>query len=138
MLRIFTPGSPYKKQARFLAMLWTLLIFIGCFTPGKELPHVEVPFIDKWTHLVLFGGFTFLWLCTRPLCTRSWLISLFIIATGLGALIEVLQGVLTSLGRSMEFMDGVADSIGGALGIGLFCLFAYFANRNDHSSIKPS
>ncbi len=129
MLRIFTPGSPYIKQARFLAMLWTLLIFIGCFTPGKDLPQVEVPFIDKWTHLVLFGGFTFLWLCARPLRTTSWLVSLFLIAAGLGILIEILQGALTFLGRSMELMDAVADSIGGLLGIGLFCLCAKIAEQ---------
>ena len=124
MKRIFSPDSRYKKQAMFLAILWTLLIFIGCFTPGADLPKVDVPLIDKWTHLILFGGFTFLWLCSRPVVTRSSLIGWFLIATGLGAFIEVMQGILTFLGRSMEFMDGVADSIGGALGIGLFWLIA--------------
>ena len=95
MRRIFFPDSPYKKQARFLAILWTLLIFIGCFTPGKDLPDVEVPFIDKWTHLILFGGFTFLWLCARPLRTASWLVTMFFIALGLGIFIELMQGLLT-------------------------------------------
>jgi VanZ family protein len=129
MLRIFTPGSPYTKQARFLAVLWTLLIFIGCFTPGKDLPKVDVPLIDKWTHLVLLGGFSFLWLCARPAITAKWLITLFLISVSLGAFIEVLQGVLTFLGRSMEFMDAVADSIGALLGIGLFCLCAHLLRR---------
>ena len=120
MLRIFTPGSPYTKQARFLAMLWTLLIFIGCLTPGKDLPHVAVPLIDKWTHLVLFGGFTFLWFCARPVRTTSRMLSLFFIAAALGIFIEILQGTITSLGRSMELLDVVADGLGGLLGIGLF------------------
>ncbi len=124
MRRIFSSDSPYKKQARFLAILWTLLIFIGCFTPGKDLPEVDVPLIDKWTHLVLFGGFTFLWLCTKPLRTTRWLTTMFFIALGLGVFIEIMQGLLTFLGRSMELMDAVADGVGGLLGIGLFCLLA--------------
>ena len=125
MNRLFSPDSPYKKQARSLAILWTLLIFIGCFTPGKELPKVDVPFIDKWVHLVMFGGFTFLCLCARPLLNIRWLISLFLIASALGSAIELMQGLLSFLGRSMEFMDAVADSVGAILGISLFWLLAY-------------
>lgn len=129
MKRIFSPQSPYTKWARFLAMLWTLLIFIGCFTPSGDLPEVDVPLIDKWTHLILFGGFTFLWLCARPVPTRAWMITLFVIATALGAFIEIMQGVLVSLGRSMEFMDAVADIIGAALGIALFYGIAALVSR---------
>ncbi len=135
MLRIFTPDSPYKKQARFLAMLWTLLIFIGCFTPSAEIPKVDVPLIDKWTHLVMFGGFTFLRLCARPLRTANWLITLFIISAALGSFIELMQGALTTLGRSMELMDAVADSIGGALGIALFCLLAAVAGKKKSDTV---
>ena len=128
MTRIFSPDSPYKKQARFLAILWTLLIFVGCFTPGKELPKVDVPFIDKWVHLVLFGGFTLLWLCANPSRQFRRLAGLFLIAMALGAAIELLQGLLSFLGRSMEFMDAVADSVGAILGISLFWLLAYFTS----------
>lgn len=109
-------------------MLWTLLIFIGCLTPGKELPKVDVPFIDKWVHLVMFGGFTFLWLCARPLLRPRWLLIIFLMAVLLGAVIELLQGYLTVLGRSMEVMDALADAIGGSLGIGLFALL-YMAGK---------
>ena len=126
---LFSPDSLYTKQARSIAIIWTLLIFIGCFTPGKDIPKVEVPLIDKWVHLVLFGGFTFLWLCARPVTTTSWLATLFLIAVGLGAFIELMQGLLTFLGRSMELMDAVADSIGGLAGIGLFVFIASFANK---------
>jgi len=125
--RIFSPQSPYKKQARFLALLWTLLIFIGCFTPAKDIPKVDVPLADKWVHFVLFGGFTFLWLCSRPIINLKSLLTLFFIAVSLGSFIELVQGWLTFLGRSMELMDAVADSIGGILGIGLFCVCAHVA-----------
>ncbi len=131
MLRIFTPGSPYTKQARFIAIRWTLLIFIGCFTPGQDLPKVDVPLIDKWVHLVLFGGFTLFWLCAYPLRTIPRLLIMFLTAVALGCFIELMQGLLTFLGRSMELMDAVADAIGGLLGIGLFCLLAAFAGKEQ-------
>ena len=134
LAKVFTPASPYKKQARFLAILWTLLIFIGCFTPGKDIPQVDVPFVDKWVHIVLFSGFTFLWLCSHPVRTPTALIILFLIAVALCSFIEMMQGLLTFLGRSMELMDAVADCIGGAAGIGLFCLVAYLTGRPQKSS----
>ena len=115
-------------------MLWTLLIFIGCFTPGKEIPRVDVPLIDKWVHLVLFGGFTFLWLCARPIINLRSLLVLLLISVALGSFIEIMQGLLTFLGRSMELMDAVADSIGGLLGIGIFCLCAWFAKETNSES----
>lgn len=128
MNRIFSPDSPYTKQARFLAALWTLLILAGCFTPGRDIPKVDVPLIDKWVHLVLFGGFTFLWLCARPIVSLRRLVGLFVIAVAFGVAIELIQGLLSFLGRSMELMDAVADSIGALLGIALFCLFAFAAS----------
>lgn len=124
MFRIFSEDSPYKKQARFIAILWTLLIFIGCFTPGNELPKVNVPLIDKWVHLVMFGGFSFFWLCANPNIKLPRLSVLLLISIALGSVIELLQGVFKFLGRSMEFMDAVADSLGGLLGILLFSLMA--------------
>jgi VanZ family protein len=131
MIRIFHPDSPYKKRARFLAWLWTLLILIACFTPAKEIPKVDIPLIDKWTHLVLFGIFSFLWLCARPLRNPTWLATVFFISVAFGAFIEVMQGLLTFLGRSSEFMDAVADAIGGLLGIGLFALLAFITAKKQ-------
>lgn len=120
MRTIFTSASPYTKQARFIAMLWTLLIFIGCLMPSHRVPKVDMPLMDKWVHFVLFGGFTFLWLCARP--AHRGTRPLFILAAGvlLGAVIELLQHALPSLGRAMELMDVVADGIGALLGVLLF------------------
>ncbi len=130
MFRIFSEDSPYKKQARFIAILWTLLIFIGCFTPSNEIPKVNVPLIDKWVHLVMFGGFTFFWLSANPNIKISRLSGLLLISIVLGSLIELFQGLFKFLGRSMEFMDAVADSLGGLLGILLFSLIAYLIKKS--------
>ena len=122
ILRIFSPDSFYTKRARFAAILWTLLILFACFTPSADIPRVDIPLIDKWTHVVLFGVFSFLWLCARPVLTSKRVISLLIISVSFGAVIELLQGLLTFLGRSMEFWDAVADAIGGVTGIAVFII----------------
>lgn len=122
MRRLFSEDSPYKKQARFLAVLWTLLILLGCLAPSKSLPRVDVPLIDKWTHFVFFGGFTFLWLCAYPKSKRLWFFNIFFISVCFGSFIEIMQAAFPFLGRSAELLDLIADAIGGALGVGLFLL----------------
>lgn len=127
MKQIFSPGSPYKRQARSIAIVWTLLIFVGCLMPVHELPKVDVPLADKWTHFVLFGVFAFLWLCARPDGPFKYSLIILLLSIFLGCLIEYLQGTFTSLGRSPEVMDAVADAVGGLLGIVVFRLVAWAA-----------
>ena len=121
---IFTDQSNYKKQARLAAILWTLLIFIACLWPGKELPHSNIPLIDKWVHFIIFGGFSFLWLCAYPGINFKNLFIVFAAGCVLGYLVEVLQGTFPELGRSMDMMDAVADGIGSLLGTLFFRLLA--------------
>ena len=129
MLQLFTARSTYKKQARYMAALWTLLIFVGCFMPARDVPEVDVPLADKWVHFILFGGFTFLWLCAFPAAKASRLLLVFACGVALGSLIEIFQGLLVFLGRSCDIMDAVADSIGALLGTGLFRLGNYWAGK---------
>lgn len=133
---IFTSDSPYKKRARFLAVLWTLLIFVGCLMPAKNVPHVQVPLADKWVHFIFFGGFSFLWLCTRPSARLVNLCLVLALAVAYGTVIEVLQGVFTSLGRSSEVMDLVADSIGGVLGVLVFLTGVRFSRKNSFTQSR--
>ena len=123
-LPVFTPASRYKKIARFIAILWTLLILLGCFTPGEELPEVPVPLIDKWVHILLFSGFSFFWLLGYPAATFRRMALMVLLSLVFGSLIEVAQGIFTFLHRSMEFMDAVADTIGGLTGVLVFWLLS--------------
>lgn len=112
-------GAPYRKMALAAALLWTAAILVVCLWPGKELPHSDIPFIDKWTHFVLFGVFSILWLWAYPPQPRTG-ISQFrritFLAIGLGCLVEGLQSALPFLGRSGDYLDALADALGGILG----------------------
>jgi Predicted integral membrane protein len=128
MWPLFTAASKYKKRARFLAMLWTLLIFVLCLLPGNELPDVQLPFVDKWAHLVLFGIFTLLWLFANPSRNPRYLLLLLLITVFMGWLVEYIQGHFVP-GRSQDQMDTLADAIGGAIGIAIFALLTMVGDR---------
>ncbi len=126
--QLFSPQSPYKKRARNLTIVWTLLIFILCFIPGQEFPDVHIPMADKWVHFVLFAVFSFLWLCAGPTKKILPLLVAFVAGALLGWIVEELQGVLVSLGRSKSIQDIYADMLGSAIGVAVFC-FGMFFNR---------
>lgn len=128
MLEIFTEKSTYKYRAKWLAIGWTLLIFVLCFLPGHELPKVNMPFIDKWAHVILFAVFSFLWLCAIVTVNTYYLVIVFCITVFVGWLVEFIQGHYVS-GRYQDNMDTFADSVGGLVGIVLFVLIATYAKR---------
>ncbi|MGC4079359.1 MAG: VanZ family protein [Rubrivivax sp.] len=123
----FTAESPYKKRAKSFAIAWTLLIFIACFVPGKEIPDVDIPFADKWVHFLLFGMFNFLWLLARPSLHWRHLMFWLLLGTGFGWFVEELQGLLSFLGRAKDMKDIYADALGAVLGVLIFYICARYA-----------
>ena len=120
----FTKQSTYKKRARTLTILWTLLIFLLCLIPGNELPGVKIPMADKWAHFILFGVFSFLWMCAGPSVRFIKLLIAFAVGCLLGWLVEELQGLLASLGRNKSMQDIYADALGSLLGVIAFRIAA--------------
>lgn len=122
MKRLFSFFYLHKKRTAILASIWTLLILVACLLPGKDIPDVSFPLIDKWVHFLIFGGFTFLWLCTLRETTRRNGLLVWIASVLLGYAVELLQGSGITKGRSFDLYDLLADSIGGLLGLLLFYL----------------
>ena len=128
----FSTDTTYIKRARYLAMLWTLLIFILCFLPRRDIPEIKIPLIDKWAHMVLFGVFTYLWHCTIPAKSINYKIILLLITLFTGWLVEYIQGHYVE-GRTQDNMDTLSDIIGGAIGIALYSI-AYYKYNNTHKA----
>lgn len=124
---IFSKSSFLKKRARFIAILWTLLILFLCFIPSNEIPELHVPLADKWVHFILFGGFSFLWLVSSKKTSLFQLLQWAIITAIFGWLVEELQGLLSFLERCKETMDIVADTIGGVIG----CVFFFLLHKKN-------
>lgn len=127
--KIYREDSPYKRVSGILAIVWTLLILFLCFLPGKDIPDVKIPFVDKWVHFILFGVFAFLLMCWDPSKRIGWLILVVAMSVFLGWLVEYLQGQLPQLGRTQDNMDTLADSVGGVMGLALFLGLSGIANK---------
>jgi VanZ family protein len=112
------------------ALLWTIIIFILLALPGNMLPSEKgfsIPNFDKVVHIILFGGFVFLWslyYSFRPLPVfrlRRKFFFLFIVAVLYGTAMEYVQKYFIPF-RDYDTMDILADSIGAFLAF-LFALF---------------
>ena len=104
-----------------LSLLCILLIWVLSLTPFfPETPFDDVQFIDKWTHLVMYGGtcsviwFEYL-LHHRTIDWGKILLLSVVGMTLLGGLMELLQAFCTTT-RSGEWLDFWADSLGVLLG----------------------
>lgn len=106
----------YRRIVRCYPL--TLLVLVAvttlCLMPINDPPLKDVPLIDKWTHMVLFGGICMVMFVELSLnrCRQLWLS--LVCAALYGGLIELMQKYLTTC-RSGEWMDFVADAIGAAI-----------------------
>ena len=99
------------------------LVLIGLlsFTPFfPETPFDEVQFMDKWTHLVMYGGTTSViwWEYLRhhqQLDKRELVLWALLGMIILGGIVELLQAYCTTT-RSGEWLDFYADTVGVLLG----------------------
>lgn len=112
---ITNPFRRYPLSIILVAVIWCLCMF----TP-PETPLSEVAYIDKWTHLVMYGGFcSVIWfeylLRHRNLFWHqivTWAIISPIVMSGI---IELAQAYCTTT-RSGEWLDFAVNTLGAILG----------------------
>ena len=125
------PYNPFSFRKYPLSLICLALIFLLSFTPFfPETPLDDVAFIDKWTHLVMYGGTTsVIWweyLRTHQHLNASKLLLWACLGMILlGGLVELGQAYCTTT-RSGEWLDFWADSIGVLLGNLLGWLLHHF------------
>ena len=106
------------------SLLCVLLIWALSLTPFfPETPFDGVQFIDKWTHLVMYGGTcSVIWMeYLRSHHRIEWCKVILLALAGmilLGGLMELLQAYCTTT-RSGEWLDFWADTVGVLLGNGV-------------------
>ncbi len=122
----------FLKKYPLTLLTLVAIFYLSFFTPPK-LPELEnVRFIDKWTHMVMYGGLTAVVLYehfklhglqgfklkTVQADTLHWphisVIALWWPVV-LGGVIEILQEHCTNHRRSGEWLDFLADSLGALL-----------------------
>jgi VanZ family protein len=111
----------------YVAVGWTLIIFILLALPGSMLPKEQgfsIPNLDKVVHIGMFGGFVLLWCfyySTKQLPFRKLLrifFFIFIIASAYGIGMEYVQKYFIPF-RDFDTVDIISDLIGAGLGYGI-------------------
>lgn len=119
------------KQYPLTLLVLAAMCYLSFFTP-PETPFDKVNYIDKWTHLCMYGGFTVTWfyeyfrqhglkgwhLKTIETETLDWgLCRIFALyfPVILGGVIEILQEYCTNHRRSGDVIDWIADALGSVL-----------------------
>ncbi len=111
-----------KKTNRLFAILTlalALLIFVKSLSVA--MPSLHIHNSDKIIHAI---AYFVLGVFALPAFTRVKPIWVFVLTSGFGVLIEILQGLMHT-GRTADPMDALAN----AVGVGLAVVFWWFVSR---------
>ena len=114
------------KQYLFTIIVTVAIVVLSTIPIPENPPLGDVPLMDKWVHMVMYGGLVFvMWVdqVVRGKREFSWMVRgiMLLYAIVLGGLMELVQAYLTTC-RSGDWIDFEADAIGAALGV-LLCLY---------------
>jgi VanZ family protein len=121
-----------------LSICCIALVWILSLTPiFPETPFDQVAFIDKWTHLVMYGGTcSVIWIeylrCHTRLNSKKLFLWAFLAPILMSGLLELLQEYCTAGHRNGDWIDFAANSLGVTLGavIGLLLNSTVFKLRS--------
>ena len=122
----------YPLSLFCLALIWMLCLFIDM--PESSLNGV--PFIDKWTHFVMYGGTcSVIWWeytkCHREVDIHRVILWAFIAPILMSGVIELLQAYCTTTRRG-EWLDLLANTVGVVLGnVPGFISYCFTGTKND-------
>ena len=103
-----------------LALFTACVIICLSIFPIPEIPQTEnVPFMDKWTHMVMYGGFCLvIWYeylrSHKTINTLSITLVGYLCPIIMSGLLELAQEYLTTC-RSGEWLDLLANTTGATL-----------------------
>ena len=122
-----------------LSFICMVVIWILCLVPIPETPLSQINMVDKWTHIVMFGGWcTVLWLeyglHHRVINMKRAIPYAIIFPILMGGLIEIVQQTCTGGNRSGDFIDFIADAIGVALGAAIGIPLAQMISKRNKDS----
>lgn len=120
----------YLSTHRWPALVWTLLIVVACTLPGKTIPDSPILGFDKIVHIVMFVGWTTLWLLLFP----THRLVLVLLGIAFGIFLEFYQQWLP-FDRTFDWWDAAADGLGVLLGVGFYFIVLSFFSRPARGTI---
>ena len=122
----------YPFSCLCVAAIWVL-----CFCTPPHTPLDNVAFMDKWTHLVMYGGTCgVIWIeylrCHRRQSFKRLFVWAWLAPVVMSGVIELLQAYCTGGRRSGDWYDFAANTTGAVIGaaVGLAC-WSYLKKGKD-------
>ena len=113
MNHVIRSGLQFSRLWICIGLLIAAFIAVTCLLPARDVPDVGA--FDKLIHASFYTLLAF-WFAS--LLQRRHLLSLLLVLTAFGGLIELAQEAM-HLGRHGEWADLLADVLGSVAGIGL-------------------
>jgi glycopeptide antibiotics resistance protein len=110
-----------KKIFLIAALFWTGVILFFCLENAKDIPQINIPYIDKMIHAIFHFVFTALWFLyfkkkMSPSNNVRPLVWSFVFSLLFGIAIELMQQYIT-LTRTADVIDVLANTLGASLAV---------------------
>jgi VanZ family protein len=112
------------KTLFFLSTVYTLAVTVTFLMPVSEGPSWDIPYLDKWVHVLFHALLALFWLSTLYAADKNhfssrWLSLALVICFFYGIAIEAFQHWFTST-RTFDLVDILANGIGELAGLVAF------------------
>ena len=119
--------TKWMKSHPLTVALVVVIWYLSLFTP-PETPLSQIRFIDKWTHLAMYGSLVLTlwiedWRTRREAPSWQRAACLYLAPVAMSGLIELAQAYCTT-DRSGDWLDLAANAVGALLGAAAGCLIA--------------
>lgn len=117
-----------------MAVVWTVIIIVGCLVSMQTLKNDKVNLMDndKTFHSLFYLFFMILWCAALNVKSFKNCLLVFGSAVVVGIIIEILQGLVT-IDRSPDVEDVVSNTLGAFAGLLVVLIFRFLKQRISYS-----